>query len=93
MTKARELAKYIFDSCEKSPKKFRFTLCTKLENYCLNVIEYIYVADSIKDSDERIIYQDKAKRLLTMIDYFANLSFELGCITFKQYENISLLVA
>ena len=47
MTKARELAKYIFDSCEKSPKKFRFTLCTKLENYCLNVIEYIYVANSI----------------------------------------------
>ena len=41
MTKARELAKYIFDSCEKSPKKFRFTLCTKLENYCLNVIDYI----------------------------------------------------
>ena len=28
-----------------------------------------------------------------MIDYFANLSFELGCITFKQYENISLFVA
>ena len=68
MTKARELAKYIFDSCEKSPMKFRFTLCTMLENYCLNVIEYIYVANSIKDSDERIIYQDKAKRLLAMID-------------------------
>ena len=41
MTKARELAKYILDSCEKLPKKFRFTLCTKLENYSLNVIDYI----------------------------------------------------
>ena len=82
MTKARELAKYIFEACEKSPKKFRFTLCTKLENYSLNVIECLYIANSLKEKSQRLEYQEKAKKLLAMIDYFANLSYELGCITF-----------
>ena len=93
MTKVRELTKYVFEATEKSPKKFRFTLCTKLENYCLNTIELIYKANSMKEIDKRIELQEKAKTYLAMIDYFANLSYELTCITFKQYEVISLNVA
>ena len=31
MTKVRELAKYVLEATEKLPKKFCFTLCTKLE--------------------------------------------------------------
>lgn len=93
MTKARELAKYVFDVTEKSPKKFHFTLCTKLENYSLNTIELIYKANSLKDMSKRVEIQDKAKTYLAMVDYFANLPYELKCITFHQYEVISLHVA
>lgn len=39
ITKAKELAKYVITVTEKSPKKFRFTLVVRLQNYCLDVIE------------------------------------------------------
>jgi len=93
MTKTRGLAVYIFDACDKSPKKFRFTLCTKLENYVLCTIELIYRANLEYDLNLRIKYQERALSYLAMIDYFSNLSNELKCITLHQYEVISFNVS
>ncbi|MDO5330802.1 MAG: four helix bundle protein [Bacillota bacterium] len=90
MTKARELAQYVFDACEKSPRKYRFSLCTKLQNYALNVIEEIYLANSSKDLGIRISHQERARVNLAMTDYFANLANELNCLSIHQYEVISL---
>lgn len=39
MTKAKDLAKYILTITEKSPKKFRFTLVVRIQNYILDGIE------------------------------------------------------
>lgn len=89
MTKTKDLAKYIITITEKSPKRFRFTLVVRLQNYILDAIENIYLANQERDKDKRLNLQNKAKSLLSMLDYFAGLAYEEGCILFKQYEQIS----
>jgi len=44
ITKAKDLAKYILTVTEKSPKKFRFTLVVRLQNYILDALESLYLA-------------------------------------------------
>ena len=88
-TRAKELAKYIITVTEKSPKKFRFTLVVRLQNYILDAIEYIYLANNERDIRQRLALQDKAKTTLMMLDYFAQIAYEEECILFKQYEQIS----
>lgn len=93
MTKTKDLAKYILTVTEKSPKKFRFTLVVRIQNYILDTIENIYLANTEKNIDIRYQYQQKAKNILSMLDYFAGLAYEQECILFKQYENISKQIA
>ena len=38
------ITEYIITVTEKSPKKFRFTLVARLQNYCLDVVENLYLA-------------------------------------------------
>ncbi len=45
ITKAKDLCTYIMTITEKSPKKYRFTLVSKLQNLALSVIENIYRAN------------------------------------------------
>lgn len=89
-TKAKDLAKYILTVTEKSPVKFRFTLVVRLQNYILNVLEYLYLANSLPLGQERFNYQEKAQTELNMLGYFAELAAEQNCILFKQYEQIAL---
>ncbi len=93
VTKTKDLAKYILTVTEKSPKRFRFTLVVRLQNYILDVLENIYLANSSALGDVRCNYQEKAKTLLNMLDYFAGLASEQDCILFKQYEQISKQLA
>lgn len=93
MTKTKDLAKYIITVTEKSPKKFRFTLVVRLQNYILDAIETIYRANLEKDINKRLELQYKAKGLLSMLDYFAQIAHEQQCILFKQYEQIAKMQA
>ena len=93
MTKTKDLAKYIITVTEKSPKKFRFTLVVRLQNYILDVIEKIYLANSLPQGEERLELQKRARTTLSMLDYFAGLAYEQECILPKQYEQISKQVA
>ena len=99
VTKAKDLCTYILTVTEKSPKKFRFTIVTKLQNLSLDLIENIYEANEIyfKDADaqtiqKRINKQRSALTKVKLIAYISQLARELGCILPKQYENISELV-
>lgn len=89
MTKTKDLAKYIITVTEKSPKKFRFTLVVRLQNYILDAIEKIHLANQERNKDKRMALQNEAKTLLTMLDYFAGILQEQQGITFSQYEQIS----
>ncbi len=89
MTKAKDLAKYIITVTEKSPKKFRFTLVVRLQNYILDAIELIYKANCSRDVVERLRLQEEARVKLSLLDYFAGIAYEQECILFRQYEQIS----
>ncbi len=89
ITKAKDLAKYVITITEKSPKKFRFTLVVRMQNYILEAIENLYSANSAPLGIERRKLQDKAKLQFSLLDYFAGIAYEQQCILFRQYEQIS----
>jgi hypothetical protein len=42
ITAAKNLATYLFQVLERAPKKFRYSLITRLENKSLDVVEALY---------------------------------------------------
>lgn len=97
IVKAKDLGSYVFTVTDKSPKKFRFTLVTKLQNTCLDIIENLYYANSVyvKGKEDyahigkRNAYQKRAYVKVKMLLYFALIARENQCILSKQYEQIS----
>ena len=47
IVKAKDLASYIITVTDKSPKRFRFTLVSKLQGYALNALENLYRAHEV----------------------------------------------
>jgi len=45
ITRAKELCEYIMTVTQKSPKQFRFTFVSRLQNLSLDVIEKLYRAN------------------------------------------------
>ncbi|GHU56311.1 hypothetical protein AGMMS49975_19380 [Clostridia bacterium] len=67
VTKAKELCAYIMTVTQKSPKQFRFTFVSRLQNLSLDVIENIYFANEIyigkggeKNAEKRLALQHHA---------------------------------
>ena len=98
VTKAKELCSYIIAVTQKSPKQFRFTFVSRLQNLALDVIEKIYFANEIyigkggeKNVEKRLTLQHHALTALKIIAYIAELAMTEKCILFKQYEQIAKL--
>lgn len=53
ITKAKDLCSYILIITDKLPKKFRFTLVSRLQNYALSIIENLLLANEVKVMDAR----------------------------------------
>ena len=95
ITKAKDLCSYVMTVTDKSPKRFRFTLVAKLQNYALDIIENLYRANEVfvkagdrEKAQQRIDFQHQALTELKLLGYMAQLSMEQGCILPKQYEQI-----
>ena len=96
ITKAKDLCSYILTVTEKSPKRFRFTLTTKLQNYALNIIEDLYRANEVflvkgqpESQERRRDHQRQAMTECRLLAYMAQLAMEQGAILPKQYEQIT----
>lgn len=100
ITKAKEVCSYILTVTEKSPKRFRFTLVSRMQNYALTIIEnlimaneiYVYNADKEVDKDalaERRKFQKSALTHIKLLAYISQVSMEQQCILPKQYEQIT----
>ena len=81
---------------QKSPKQYRYTFTTRLQNLSLDVIEKLYRANMVyvqpgKDRDvaRRKEFQSSAMADLDLLDYFSYLAMEQKCILPKQYEQIA----
>ena len=98
ITKAKDIVNYSFVIAENAPKKFRFTLITRIHNTALDVLENLIFANEIMlttdlhDRTERCGYQRKALAGLKVLDTLAMTARERQCILPKQYENLSRLI-
>ena len=96
ITKAKDLCSYVMTVTQKSPKHFRYTFVSRLQNLTLSVIENLYRANDtyVKRGDpagidKRLELQRTAMTDLKVLGYFSMLAMEQECILPKQYEQIA----
>ena len=96
ITKAKDLCSYVMTVTQKSPKHFRYTFVSKLQNLALSVIENLFRANDVFVSKqdipaqkERLEFQRAAMTDLKLLGYMALLSVEQKCILPRQYEQIA----
>lgn len=93
ITRAKELCGYILTVTDQSPKKFRFTLVSRLQNYSLDILEKLYLANSVvikegtpaEDCQKRRNYQREAYTTLRLLAYIAMVARENQCILNRQH--------
>ena len=98
ITVVKKLAAYIITITEKSPKKFRGVFVNRMQNYCLDTLEYLLQAnfirmDSLENKKRREENQKEAIVKLKLLGYIAMLAENSGCILKKQYKQISIQIA
>ena len=96
ITKAKDLCSYVMTVTQRSPKHFRYTFVSRMQNLALDVIEHLYRANDtyVTRSDsaarqKREDFQHSAMTDLRLLGYFAMLAMEQQCILPKQYEQIA----
>lgn len=97
ITRAKECCLYVLSVTDRSPKKFRFTLVSKMQMYVLDVVENLYMANCIRieygicpeNVQIRRKYQDQAMTKCRLLSYITMIARESGCITAKQHSIIS----
>lgn len=97
IVKVKELTSYLFTVTHKSPKEYRFTLVSKMQNLCLYVISSLYRAnderlDDAEGAKARLRFQREAIVSLRELDYLLSLSREMRCLLPKQAEHAGALV-
>ncbi len=100
ITKAKDMCSYVMTITQKSPKHFRYTFTSKLQNLALDVIENLFRANDVfvskqdlQSQKERINFQRAAMIDLKLLGYMALLSMEQECILPKQFEQIAKQLA
>ncbi len=95
ITKSKDIVNYVFTISENAPKKFRFTLITRMNNASLDILENLIMANEILLSDndtqrkQRSELQHIAIAKLKVLDALAMTSREQNCILPKQFEVLS----
>ena len=95
ITRTKRLTAYIMTVTAKSPQRFRFTFVNRMHNYCLDIVEDMLMANSLRATDiknklKRKEFQHNAYVKLKLLGYISFLAYENNCILKKQYEEISL---
>lgn len=96
ITRAKDLCAYIMQVTRSSPKVFRFTFVTRMQNLSLDIVEKLFRANEtfVAEGDtaaagRRLELQNEASVSLRMLLYVAEMAASQGCLTMKQYEVIS----
>ena len=96
ITRAKALCAYVMEATQKSPKAYRFTFTSRMQNLALDVVEQLFRANEVYvargDADalsRRHAYQHEASVSLKMLVYVAEMALSQGALTMKQYEQVS----
>lgn len=82
-TAAKKLSEYIFVITEKSPKKFRWSIITRLQNASVDVVEYLHRANFEK-GEKRLEYQKSALVSINLVDFLAETARVKNAISLHQ---------
>ena len=98
ITKAQELAVHtikITSNCNKFPKKYRFTLCDRMQNKAMTIYELLLEANRIKLSDisDRNCLQTKAITNCDELLFYIEMCLQLQIIEPNSAEYWSKLVS
>ena len=95
ITKSKDLLKYVMVISENAPKKFRFTLISRMQNISLDILENLIMANEIllgvneSENQKRKEYQHIVIAKLKVLDALAMAARESQCVLPKQYETLS----
>lgn len=98
ITHVKKLGAYVIAVTEKSPKKFRGVFVNRMQNYCLDTLEYLLEAnfirmDSIENKKKREEYQKEAIVKLKLLGYISMVAETSSCILKRQYKEITRQLA
>ena len=82
-TAAKKLSEYIFVITEKSPKKLRWSIITRLQNSSVELIEHLYRANQ-ELGEKRGDFQKQAHVSLSLIDFYSETARCMQAITIRQ---------
>ena len=88
-THAKKLSEYIFVITEKSPKKLRWSIISRLQNTSVEIIEFLYRANFEREEEPRISFQKRAAVGLKLLDFYAETARKKQGITIRQTEVIA----
>jgi len=83
-THAKKLSEYIFVITEKSPKKFRWSIISRLQNVSVELVENLYRANFERDDAARVSYQKAAAVCLKIIDFYSETARKKQAVTVRQ---------
>lgn len=90
ITAGKKLVEYISLINDNAPKKFRYSIITKVDNECIDLIKDLYSANNLNVKDQkRREHQESAKVHLSMIDFIFLMGVKRQCYTSHQYEVMS----
>lgn len=98
ITVVKKLGAYIIAVTEKSPKKFRGVFVNRMQNYCLDTLEFLLEANFIRmdsqiNKTKREELQKEAIVKLKLLGYVSMVAESSGCILNRQYKQISMQLA
>ncbi|MDE6597716.1 MAG: four helix bundle protein [Clostridia bacterium] len=70
-THAKKLSEYIFVITEKSPKKYRWSIVSRLHNTSIDIIENLYRANYERETVNRVEFQKRSMVALNLLDFYA----------------------
>ncbi len=88
-THAKKLSEYIFVITEKSPKKFRWSIISRLQNSSVEIVENLYRANFEREEETRIAFQKSAAVGLKLLDFYTETARKKQAITIRQTEIIA----
>lgn len=97
---AKDLCSYVMTVTQKSPKQYRFTFTSRLQNLSMDILTNIYMANDIYVGNmsegqarsrcmQRRDLQYKVVTQARLLAYISQLALEQKAITLKQYQLIS----
>lgn len=86
---AYELAKELFIITMNYDKRYRRTIAERMQNECLDLLNYIILTNSERNNDTRLKYMDVLNNKSSAIMTLMNLSVELHLLSYKEEARLS----